>query len=316
LAVGIRLSCGPVVAVLALVLIVEAPSWKERLIVAAIPAGVAALGLLPFLIAAPEQMLFNVWYYHLASVFDRRSLAQAIEWWHISPAAILILLTGLMGLPALIARRQWSVALLLIAALIGVGTPMIPKSAYGVYITPAALVAALAGITAFWTVGPAAGNPFRHVAWLLPLLVLYHPLPRTLSNVGTAGEPEAVGAYLREKVPPGPVLTPVPIVAIEAGRDVIPGTEMGMFAAMRPQDRVLARRLNLVTVTDLIKLVESQRPAAIVKMKGSSKWNFKWTVPTLRRQPKKLYTRFEVAMRQRYRLAKRFRTMEVLVRRD
>ena len=28
-----------------------------------------------------------------------------------------------------------------------------------------------------------------------------------LSNVGTADEPEAVGAYLREKVPPGPVLT-------------------------------------------------------------------------------------------------------------
>jgi len=314
LAVGIRLSCGPVVAVLALILIAEAPSWKERLVVAAIPAGVAAAGLLPFLIAAPEQMLFNVWYYHLASVFDRRSLAQAIEWWHISPAAILILLTGLMGLPSLIKRREWSVALLLIAALIGVTTPMIPKSAYGVYITPAAIVAATAGVTAFWTVGPAAGNPFRHIVWLLPLLVLYHPLPRT-TNVGTATEPEAIGAYLREHVPPGPVLTPVPIVAIESDRDVIPGTEMGMFAAMHPRDRKLARRLNLVTIRDLTKLVADQRPAAIVKMKGSSKWNFKWTVPTLRRQPKKNYRKFEVAMRKHYRLAKRFRTMEVLVRR-
>lgn len=315
LATGIRLSCGPVVALLALALIVEAPTWKERLIVAAIPAAVAAAALLPFLLMAPEQMLFNVWYYHLASVFDRRSLAQAVEWWHISPAAILFLLTGLLGLPALIARRQWTVALLLIAALVGVVTPMIPRSAYGVYITPAALVAAVAGITAFWTVGPTAGNPFRHIAWVLPALVLYHPLPTTLGASGTSEEPEAIGAYLREHVPPGPVLTPVPIVAIEAGRDVVPGTEMGMFAAMRPEDRKLARRLNLVTLQDLIGFVEDQRPAAIVKMKGSSKWNFKWTVPTLRRQPAKAYARFEAAMHQHYQPAKRFRTMEVLVRR-
>lgn len=311
MAVGVRLSCGPVVLVLELILILQARTWRERGIAAGVPAAFAAAGLLPFLIAAPDAMLFNVWEYHMASVFDRRSLTQAIEWWRNSPAAILVLLTGLFGLPHLIKKRMWTETGLLVAGLLGLGLPMIPKSAYGIYVVPAITIAAAAGLTAMWSAGFMERNPFRHAIWLLPALVLYHPLPKTVDS--TSHQIEMLALYLREEVPPGPILTPTPIVAVEAGRDVIPGTNMGMFAAVHPADADLAHRFHYVTIRDLIGVVERQEPVAIVKMAGSSRWNFKWTIPTLRRQPRGIYSRFEQAMARHYELATRQKNMEILV---
>lgn len=311
MAVGVRLSCGPTIAILELILILEARGWRERVIAVLVPAVFAAAGLLPFFLAAPDAMLFNVWEYHMASVFDRRSLAQAIEWWRNSPAAILVLLTGLFGLPRLIKDRSWSLALLLLAALAGVGLPMIPKSAYGLYAVPAILLAAAAGMCAMWATGAMARNPFRHVIWLLPAIVLFHPLPDTVDS--TSEEVEMLALYLREKVPPGPILTPTPIVAVEAGREVMPGTNMGMFAAVNPADRDIAERFHYTTIPDLIRMVERKEPVAIVKMNGSSRWNFKWTIPTLRRQPGGVYRRFEQAMQEHYRMVTRRKHMEILL---
>ncbi len=316
LAVGIRLSCAPMVAVLALVPVVEAESWRRRLLAAALPLVVALVALGPFLLAAPEAMLFNVWDYHLASVFDRRGLHQAMEWWRISPAGHLVLVAGAVALPHLLRRRLWSEALLIGAGLAGVTLPMISESAYGVYITPAALVAATAGINAFWKSGHARGNPFRHVIWLLPALVLYHPLPKQVARGDNSIEVEEIGEYLRERVPPGPILTPVPIVAVESGREVVRGTEMGMFAAMRPDREKIAPRLGYTTLPELTRIVERREPAALVMMKGGSRWNFKWRIPTLRRQPRKAYALFRRAVSESYRTVHRGRRMEVLLPRD
>jgi hypothetical protein len=313
MAVGTRLSLGPTVLLLELILIIEARGWRQRLIAIAVPAAFVAAGLLPFLLAAPEKMAFNVWHYHLASVFDRRRMFNLIQWWHIAPAAIVVLLAGLAGLPSLLKRRQWSVAALLVGALLGVTLPMIPKSSYGLYIAPVVLVAAVAGLTAIWSIGKARRSPFRHAIWLLPLLVLYHPLPDTVKsarrNVVTIAE------FVRDEVPPGPILTPTPIVAIEAGRSVIHRTEMGMFCAMSPRDRMRARYLNLTTIIDLTDHVNRKRPIAVVKMKGGSRWNFKWAVPTLVRQPRGVYAKFEKALHKNYQSVKKAGMFEVLVRR-
>jgi hypothetical protein len=311
MAVGTRLSVGPVVGLLEIILIIEASGWRQRAIAVAVPAAFAAAGLLPFLIAAPDAMLFNVWEYHMASVFDRRSLDQAVEWWRNSPAAILMLLAGLCGLPRLIKNREWSLGLLLVAALCGIGLPMLPQSAYGLYAVPAMGLAAAAGLTAMWKVGVMDRNPFRHVIWILPAIVLFHPLPRTVES--TSYETEMLALYLEEKIPPGPILTPTPIVAVQAGREVIPNTNMGMFAAVHPKDREIAERFHYTTIPELIEIVEREEPVAIVKMKGSSRWNFKWTIPTLRRQPQGVYRQFEKAMRDHYRVATRRKHMEILV---
>jgi hypothetical protein len=312
LAVGVRLSCAPLWALLMLLPVLEARGWRERLLVLAIPVGAVLVSLGPFLLAAPEQMFFCNWQYHMASVFQRRSLAQALEWWHTSPGAILVLVAGLPAVPSLVRRRRFDLLLMLAAALAGLTLPMIPHSAYGMYVIPALPLAAVAGMAAIWSHEGIRKNPFRHALWLLPALVLYHPLPRENTHP-TAESVEAVGRFLREQVPPGPILTSLPITAVEAGRDVMPGTEMGMFAAMAPDERKRARRLRFTTLADLTRMVEDMEPAAVVLMAGDNVWNFKWQIPTLRRQPKQAHARFRKAVKENYTQAFRSRMLEVWV---
>ncbi|HUT76839.1 MAG TPA: hypothetical protein VM285_04090 [Polyangia bacterium] len=315
LAMGVRLSCAPMVALLMLLPVLEARGWRQRLLTLAIPAGTVLAVLGPFLLIAPEQMFFCNWQYHMASVFQRRSLAQALEWWHTSPGAILVLVAALPAVPSLIRERRTGLILMLAAALLGLTLPMIPHSAYGMYVIPALPLAAVGGMATIWSHEGIRRNPFRHAIWLLPALVLYHPLPRQ-NRESTAMSVEAVGRFLREQVPPGPILTSLPIVAVESGRDVMPGTEMGMFAAMAPEERKRARRLHFTTLADMTRMIEDQEPEALVLMAGDNVWNFKWQIPTLRRQPKKAHARFRKAVKENYESAFRSRMLEVWLPED
>ncbi len=299
-AVGCRLSCAPVVIPLGFALALETRDRYRRLAALAIPLGTAVAVFLPFFIMAPRNMIFNIWQYHVGSSFDRRVLGNWIQWWQIAPAAIVVLAAGLTTVPRLIKNRGWTLLLLLLAGLIGVTVTMIPKNSYGLYIAPAVLIAATAGIAATWSTAQAKGSPFRHVVWLLPLLSLYHDLPRTADGQAEADIVEAA-RYIRENAPAGPILTPVPIVAVEAGRDVIPGTEMGMFSALHPQKQTLARRLRMTTVRELTITVKKKIPAAIVLRRRGAAWNFQWIVPSLRRQPRKLHGRLIGAINTGYR---------------
>ncbi|MCP4604772.1 MAG: hypothetical protein GY847_30335 [Proteobacteria bacterium] len=311
LAAGCRLSCAPVLAILGLVLFFEAKDWKERFICTGIPLGIAAITLLPFFAASLENALFFVWTYHLESIFLRPRLVQAEEWWTVSPAAILLLLTGILSLPFHIKKHNWTVIFLLMAGLTGITVPMMPRSAYGNYITPVVLVAASAGVLAIWTIPWVKTSPFRYAFWFLPALTFLHPLP--VDTISTIRDSERAAVLLARDIPPGPILTPVTIVAVESGRSVIRGTDMGMFSAMRPRDRKKARILNLTTIPDLVDVVRKQRPAAIVKMKGNSVWNFKWAVPSLHRQPQNHYKKFTASIKKHYRSIGRFGHLEVLV---
>ena len=107
--------------------------------------------------------------------------------------------------------------------------------------------------------------------------------------------------YVRGNAPAGPILTPVPIVAVEADREVMPGTEMGMFSALHPKERTLARHLRMTTVKDLTIMVKKKIPAAIVMFRRGPNWNFRWIVPTLRRQPRRLHGRLLKAINTEYR---------------
>jgi hypothetical protein len=57
-------------------------------------------------------------------------------------------------------------------------------------------------------------------------------------------------------------------------------------------------------------------PAAIVLMRGESVWNFKWSIPTLRRQPGKNHKAFMAAVRKTYREAWKNRRLVVYLRRE
>lgn len=346
LAAGTRLSLGlPVILALS-VLMLESTSWRQRLRVVAIAAGTGMALILPFALSAPQQFFFFNFEFHMASVFMRRSLEQLVELWSISPAALLCCSAALTGLVSLFRRRLFSELLLLLAASLSVLAALAPRSAYGEYAVPSLLIAAMASISAMWATGSMPASPFRHVIWLLPFIAFMHPLPgigsldrprsddaRGLMEVwthafalskpawlsdeaGAAASVEAAAAYIRETVPPGEILAAVPIVAVDAGRPVIPGTEMGQFSVMGPAEQDRAANLHLTTLPDLQKIVESRRPVAIVAIRGPSSWNFFWQSPSLALQPRASYASFWKAVDDNYFRAFASGDIEVLLPRN
>jgi hypothetical protein len=341
LATGCRLSLAPVIAFYVLALITEATGKRERLLVPAIAAGIGGGMLLPFFIAAPGNMLFFVYEYHTASIFMRRGLKLLVEWWQMAPAAIILLGAGFACTGILRKKGLKSEVLLMLGLLAGLILPMLSASAYGNYIIPVLLSAATAGTAALWSAGKTPLFSLRQVIWLLPLLALFHPLPRTfdglennndkISSIAsyvdsafrfrphaeeakTSSAVRSVAAFLKENAPKGPILTPVLIVATEADREIMPGTDMGMFTVMGSEDYERAEKLHLVTLDGLVGMVDRREPAAIVLRTANSLWNFKWCMPSLRRHPSKEYARLQQALSANYKPAHQARDLLVYLR--
>jgi len=335
------LSLAPVIAIFAIALLIEAKRKMERLLVPAIVAAISGILLLPFFFADPGNMIFLVYEYHTASIFMRRGLKLLIEWWQMAPAAIILLGAGLSCMAPLVKKRLWTEITLMLGLLAGLILPMLPASAYGNYIVPVLLPAAAAGAAALWSAGRTPIFSLRQVVWLLPLLVLFHPLPRThdliegnrakvasiagyvdnairfrplSEEAKTSSEVRSVARFLNDRAPAGPILTPVPIVATESGREIIAGTDMGMFAVMASEDSERAEELHFVTLDGLVDSVNRREPAAVVLQAGNSRWNFMWQSPTLRRHPSQQYARFLRAVNANYAQAHRAGTLVVLLR--
>ena len=117
-AVGCRLSCAPVVTALFVILAIEEGGTRRWLKALGICLGVAVLFFGPFLAADPSNFFYDLWSYHMGAAFDRNFTAQAMQWWNVSPAAIMVLLVGLFGTGRLVAKRKWSEVVLLAAAVI------------------------------------------------------------------------------------------------------------------------------------------------------------------------------------------------------
>ncbi len=315
LAIQCELGVALLAAVLTSVLLVEIKGTKQRLITLGVAAAVFVVSLIPVVaVAGPEVIFFN-FTYQRESALLRHGMILAVEWWQMSPAVILILITGILGVPALVKRRGISELLLLSAGAVGLVAPMFSQGAYGRYVAPGVPIAAAAGVTALWATGAARIGPFRYVFWVFPAIALLYPLPRVVEDDVNDEVTEAAGAIERLSQK-GPVLTPVPLVAVEAGRQVLPGTEQGMFAAMAPEDRALARRLHLTTLADITAAVQRREPAAVVWMRRKGSWNFKLEIPSMRRQQKKLHRRLDKTIRQNYRRVHRTQSMDILARKD
>ncbi len=318
LAIGCRLSCAPVVAVLTPALMLSADGLKGRLKILGICLGVGVFAFLPFLISAPGNFIFHIWSYHMEAAFERNSVAQLMQWWNVSPGVICVTVVGLFGVPRLLSMRKWPELVLIAAAVTGLVTPMIPSSAWGVYIAAGVPVAAAAGAISFWTICDGERTPIRHVAWLLPAMAVFLYLPVEVIE-GASTEVKEIAAFIRDEAPDGPLLTPATIIAVEADREVIPGTELGTFSAMLPGDAKRAREVHMTTLVELTEVVERQDAAAIVKMVDPPPWrvwNFRWALPSLDDQPLDVVMRFEDRISECYRPVMRTSTMEVLFARE
>ncbi len=319
LSIGCRLSGAPIVALLALILILEAPGWKKRLEMFGICIGIGSAANLPFVLAAPQRFYFMNWQYHMESTAERDLATKALQAWDVSPSAIVIIAIALFSIPLLVQKRKWAEILLLAAGLTGIIVPIAPASAWGVYIGASVPVAAMAGVTAIWASGMAVNNPHRHVMWAFPLMSLFHITPLEVLE-GAATEVEEIGALISQEVEDGPILTPANIIAVESGRDVIRGTEMGHFSAMFPWDEKRAERFHMTTLNALIDAIEDQEPAAVILVsqpRGWMVWNFRWALPTMEIQPETYISNFQETIRQCYKLVWQTSTMNVYVpRRD
>lgn len=313
-AVGIRSTTVLPLAGAALALLVQCPAWREQATVCGLVVGIGAIVLLPFFALAPAQFWFFNVTYHLTSQMVRALQPRIVEWWVCGPLSVLLAVTGLAGSVPLLRGRHWTELLLLLGAVLGSVLPLLPAQAYGEYVVPSMLVTGAAGVAALWATGEGMRFSFRYVVWVLPLLVLLHPLP-TAGAQRTEGPFVAAAEFVRERAPPGPILATIPIVAVEAGREVMPGTEMSPFAVMGPQDAAIAKRLHLATLNELTSTVRSRTPAAIVRLVGNAMWNFRWQVPSLSGQPDALYEAFEREINANYVRAYSVNNVEVLLRR-
>jgi hypothetical protein len=304
-AVGVRLSCAPFMAVMGLWLLIEAPTWKARFLV----TGVAVLSLVvalgAFLALSPQAAFFNVWQYHLASAWQRPWQTRVSEWWPISPTAVALMILGLVCIPTLFRKREWGAIVLLVAALVAMVLPMLPQSSYGEYVTPSVILASVAGVLGVWLSSDVRAHPARHFIWIFPLAALAQPLPAHHEQ-SAASDVKQVARFIAQNAKDGPILTPMPIIAVEAGRPVIARTEMGMFSTMAAREADKAEAVQFTTLPEITGRVSSKEPTAIAMLAGDSRWNFEWIVPSLSRQPQKARHQLWSAIYANYRGAKRF----------
>jgi hypothetical protein len=314
LACGCRLTSAPIVAVMALLFALEGDA-RRRILTAALFALALAAAIGPFALAAPGSFLFDTVGYHLGAAYARNLYAQAVQWWNVAPAVTCGFAIVLFAVPRLWRARAGAELVLLATGVVALVVPVAPPSAWGVYIAASIPVVAAAGAIVLHGLAEWRA-PLRRMAWALPALSLCLLSPPATSSSPTA-EVAEVAAFIRRDVPPGPLLTPLGVVAVEADRPVIPGTEMGMFSAMRPTEAAAARERRFTVVPDLTAAVEKRTPAAVVRVtapRTSLVWNFRWAVPSMKDQPYAVLEGFESAIRACYKPAKRTATMEVLVR--
>lgn len=315
-AIGCRLTNAPIIAVLAAALLIEAPDFKQRAALLGAWIGTGAAALAPFVLADPKAFWFNNLGFHMESNLEHYFSLRLLQWWDVSPPAILLGAAAAFAIPRLLAKRLYTAAFVLGAGLVGVTVPMIPKSAWGVYISAGVPVLAAGAVLAYAAVDSRWSSPHRRVAWLLPLMTLCHTLPLEISE-GAATEVEEVARFIREEVEPGLLLTPAGVIAVEASRDVLPGLEMGAFSAMYSWQSKRAERYHMTTLEKLERAVVAQEPAAVVRMiepEGWRSWNFRWALPAMERQPEPQLESFARSLETCYRSAWRSSTTEVLVR--
>lgn len=318
LAAGLAVSCELRTAILALpiglLLLVDLEGWRPRLWAVGAALVTLAACLLPFVLSAPEVFWYFNWTSARSSEVDRHSMYLAVDWWRMSPGAILTVSMALVGLPVLIRRREWVACAILLLGVMGLTLPLVPASSHAHYLSPFLPVAAAAAVIAMWSVRGEHASPLKYAVVFFPAIALLYPTPDTIViDEGATAEIGQVGDAIRASARPGPVLTPVTAVAVAAGRGVVSGTELGMFAVMDPGERALARRMGLTTLPELTALLKRKAIPAVVRMQGVSDWNFRVAVPGMEPQPKDARAAFERELRLRYRTMSQFATMEVLV---
>jgi len=300
LAIGCRFTAAPAVFVLWLFLLLQAETTKNRVIGIVLPIFVQIMLLLPFLLANSENFIFWNISYHLGSSFNRRGWLSIRESLCLAPAVLVIITAG--TILVILKLRQFKIQELsaLFAAIAGIATQLSLKSAYGETLVPFIPLGAVGAATIL-----SKWKYFRELCFavlIFSMLAWSGPRPTTSDSTLKAlfNTAKFVNA---NTTPEGPVLTSLPIIAIEAQRKVFENLEMGMFSLTSEIPEEKARRLHLVTPRILTELVETQKAKAIVLHSFPSLWNFYWSVPSLKKADPEQMSFFLQALNKYYNIA-------------
>jgi hypothetical protein len=281
LAVGCRLTAGPAALLLWLGL-----GWTERpripvLWLVGVPLLLAVLILGPFVAADPPNALFWCLQCHLESILPRIRLQVMMESLRAAPAfvaaALIPLATQRSGFPKSGNVAGWILAAGAVGWIAGVGIPG-TYSDYSVPFLPLVLLGCGCSLAT-------ASARATALACALLLAASVEGLwleARTFVAGDYPGAVERAADYVRRStVPTDVVLTPMPEIALGAGRDVFPGLEMGKFGLTGEMDPRTAAARHLLTWDRLLQAVDNQEPPIIVLSRYKDA-NFAWSFPSMR----------------------------------
>jgi hypothetical protein len=315
LAAGCRLSLAPFGAILALALVFEQPrerrlAFGARALALGAAFGAALFG--PFLLADAEAAWFWNVRFHLSSVLERRGWASVSEALELAPAAALVTVAALLlwrrpdaSSSSRAARVLFAAALATAAANLAVRAP------YGGYVTPVVGLLAVAGTCVVLGALPARRRAAE--AGLVLAAAAGAAFLRPTLKPGALDDVERAAAFVRSHTPPGArVACTLPEVALEAGRDVLPGLEMGKFGFTEEMPTERAARLGLAHATVLETALRTRQVAAVV-LSQKLFWNFAWSAPSIRPTSRETLARLRAALDEKWRVAYADGTVVVLL---
>jgi 4-amino-4-deoxy-L-arabinose transferase-like glycosyltransferase len=303
LAAGCRLSLAPFGAILTLALILEERRAAFAGLAAVLGAACSLLVFGPFLVADPEASLFWLVRFHLASVVERRGAPSLAEAFGLAPAVALLAaaVLALWRRSRTEDRGAGTARALFAAALATAAANLLVRAPYGGWVTPVIGVLAVAGARLLLGALPARRGLAAAALVLLAAAgaALFRPAlrPSALDDVARAA------AFVRAHTEPSArVACTLPEVALEAGRDVLPGLEMGKFGFTEEMTPARAARLHLAHASVLEEALRARTVGAVV-LSQARNWNFGWSAPSLRPTSKETLARLRSALDVGWRVA-------------
>jgi len=340
LATACRLPAVPFLALLWLAALGEGgrPTWRRVLIAVATLACSAAIILLPFIIAAPEQTWFWTVEFHRISVPKKD--------WHVSwndlvglaPAVWLVVILAVVR--RAFARPSWKQPEIAVAgaALVTLAVNLLPGGAYQEYGVPFLLPLAASALILLepavarysaWGRGLTTGVLLVASVALIPAID-WSKLPPEKQTFPSALLPLSTRPYdfalpesiatartiVRQLLPPGqPFVGPNIILAIEANRPVPRRFRMGAFSCTRDYDEKEADRLHLATFPGFDFQVRD--PATpIIGLHPEIKFDYGWSMPSFEFQPPEVFALLQSYIVQDFEIMQSDRNFLLVARRS
>lgn len=308
LAVGCRLTVGPVVALLYLGVAVRAArqgvSWVFLVV---LPALLGAVAFGPFILAAPENAYFWMWEYHTFSSVTRLSWAAlALRTGALAPA-VLVFFVYAAGRSRRavdwISPWTWCAAAGVLGAVVSIVVPGI----YVEYSAPCWSLILLGSGGLLAKESSVFGRGGRMVAAVAGLflvsVVASVQFARSTYWPHYLDAVDDVAAVLRARTSSSAmILTAAPEVLLQAGRKHHPDLVMGHFAVTGEMTPDLAGRRRVMHFTDLVATIEAGRAEALV-FHDRDNSNFERSIPSLRFFDERYMDQLTAAIGHRYHLA-------------